>query len=60
MPRTLAFVVFGIVYSASTHPSSLYLVGFAEDAAADVAVSVVHLVLVLDGSGNSAGAALDH
>jgi hypothetical protein len=63
-PRTLAFAVFEIVYSMSTRPFYLYLVAFAAVAAstevadADCAVSLVHLVLV--GSENSAGTALDH
>jgi hypothetical protein len=69
-PRKLAFAVFEIVYSASIRPFSLDLVDFAAvaaavvAAAADFAVSVVHLVLVpvLAGSDNcnSAGTALDH
>lgn len=54
--------MFEIVYSALTRPFLLDLVGFAAVvvAAADFAVSVVHLVLVLVGSGNSAGTVLDH
>jgi hypothetical protein len=72
MPRTLAFSVFERVHLTSTRPFllCLHLVGFsvvavaAAAAAADFAVSVVHLVLVLDpdfvGSENSAGTDLDH